>query len=299
MTELISIQPRRILVATDLTPRSDRALDRAVQLAAEFGAELIAAHILDPAETPQYFVDRSRRSWRRIPDPVERMRWQLRRDLGGASEGIRVIVEEGNPAEKLIDLAIREQCDLIVTGDAGPESLSRMIFGSTINRIVRGSTAPVLMVHDRPTRRYRDIVIATDFTEASLQALQTVAAFFPTSDLTLFHGYDIPYAGFIVDRDIESELRSIEKEITTKFMADARITPNVKSRTAVMIEHGSPDALLGDFIDEHSSDLTVIGSHGRGAIFDALIGSNAKRLVERLEGDLLIIRYIEGEQADR
>ncbi|MDE8652817.1 universal stress protein [Novosphingobium album (ex Liu et al. 2023)] len=293
MTEPTFIQPRKILVATDLTPRCDRAVDRAVQLAEEFGAELIAAHIMDPTETPQYYIDRSRRSWRRLPDPVERMRWRLKRDLAGASEKIRVIVEEGNPAEKLVDLAIREQCDLIVTGDAGPESLSRMIFGSTVNRIVRGSTAPVLMVHDRPTRRYRDIVIATDFSEASLQALRSVAAFFPKSDLTLFHGYDIPYAGFIVDRDIESELRSIEKEITAKFMSDPRIEPKMKSRTAVVIQHGSPEALLGDFIDDRSIDLTVIGSHGRGAIFDALIGSNAKRLVERLEGDLLIVRYVE------
>ena len=222
------------------------------------------------------------------------MQWRLRRDLAGSCERIRPIVEEGDPATKLIELAAREKCDLIITGDAGPESLSRMVFGSTVNRIVRGATAPVLMVHDRPMRHYRDIVVATDFSEASLEALQAAAAFFPKSRLTLFHAYDIPYAGFILDRDIESELRAIEQEITTKFMSDPRIGPDLKSRTTVVIEHGSPEVLLGDFIDDRAIDLTVIGSHGRGAVFDALIGSNAKRLVERLEGDLLIIRYVEG-----
>lgn len=293
MTELSFSQPRKILVATDLSPRCDRAVDRAVQLAEEFGAELIAAHIMEPADTRQYYLERSRRSWRRTPDPLERMQWRLKRDLAGACERIHAIVEEGDVAEKLVEIAAREACDLIVTGDVGPESLNRMLFGSTVNRIVRGSTAPVLMVHDKPTQCYRNIAVATDFSAASLEALQVAAALFPKSDLTLFHAYDIPYAGFL-DRDIASELRGIETDITAKFMGDPRIGPDLKNRTAVVIEHGSADALLGDFIDEQCIDLTVIGSHGRGAIFDALIGSHAKRLVERLESDLLIIRYVEG-----
>ncbi|RYE58656.1 MAG: universal stress protein, partial [Rhizobiaceae bacterium] len=237
-------RPRRILLATDLTPRCDRALDRAVQLAEEFQAELIAAYIMAPTDTPQYYLDRSRRSWGRIPDPVERMGWRLRRDLGSAPYSIRAIVEEGDPAERLVDLATRENCDLVVTGNAGPESLSRMIFGSTITRLIRGLKLPVLMVHDRPVRSYRNILIATDFSEASLQALQSTAALFPTSVLTLFHAYDIPYASFILDRDIEQELRSIERDITARFMSYARIDPDVKTRAAVVIEHGSPDTLL-------------------------------------------------------
>ncbi|MCW1432060.1 universal stress protein [Novosphingobium sp. JCM 18896] len=76
-------------------------------------------------------------------------------------------------------------------------------------------------------------------------------------------------------------------------MSDARIDPEVKTRATVVIEHGSPDTLLDDYIDQHAIDLTVIGSHGRGAVFDAVIGSTAKRLVDRLEEDLLIVRYSE------
>ncbi|WP_413629932.1 universal stress protein [Novosphingobium sp. JCM 18896] len=161
-----------------LTPRCDRALDRAVQLAEEFQAELGAAYIMAPTDTPEYYLDRSRRSWGRIPDSVERMGWRLRRDLGSALYPIRAIVEEGAPAERLVDLATRENCDLVVTGNAGPESLSRMIIGSTITRLIRGLKLPVLMVHDRSVRSYRNILIATDFSEASLQALQSTAALF-------------------------------------------------------------------------------------------------------------------------
>src|SRR3546814_16362426 len=106
-------KPRRILLATDLTSRCDRALDRASQLASEWDAELVAAHVVDPAHTPQFHVDRSRRRWRRIHDPLARMRWRIRRDLAGDMENIRFILATGEPAEKHVELAAREACDKI------------------------------------------------------------------------------------------------------------------------------------------------------------------------------------------
>lgn len=285
----------KILLATDLSARCDRALDRAVQLSEELSAELIAAYIADPADTPRHYLDRSRRSWRRLPDPLERVRWRLRRDLSDASENIRVIVEEGNPAEKLVEIAARERCDLIITGTASAESLGRMILGSNVNRILRASKVPVLTVHDRPRGPYRSLAVATDFSDASVSALNTVASLFPAASVTLFHGYDIPFGGFVADRDFTSELRSIEKEMTSKFLSDDRIDPDLKQRASVVIEHGAPEALLGDFVENENIDLAVIGSHGRGAVFDALIGSTAKRLVEALESDLLIVHHLESD----
>ncbi len=288
-------RPRRILLATDLTCRCDRALDRATQLATDWGAELIAAHIADPARTPQYFVDRSRGRWHRIPDPLERMRWRIRRDLASTMENIRFILEEGEPAGKLVEIAAREECDLIVTGTARQESLGRMILGSTITRLVRGSPSPVLMVQDRGARPYRKIAVATDFSDASFQALLTAGALFPECSVALFHAYDIPFAGFVTDRDFTRDLEAMENEVTTKILNDERLDPALRERITVVIEHGTPDVLLDAFVENQQMDLTVIGSHGRGAMFDALIGSTAKRLVEMLEGDLLIIRHRGGD----
>src|SRR3546814_18152659 len=127
-------KPRRILLATDLTSRCDRALDRASQLASEWDAELVAAHVVDPAHTPQFHVDRSRRRWRRIHDPLERMRWRIRRDLAGDMENMRFILEEGEPAEKLVEIAAREEGDLIVTGAERPEPKERMVVGRNSGR---------------------------------------------------------------------------------------------------------------------------------------------------------------------
>jgi nucleotide-binding universal stress UspA family protein len=58
-----------------------------------------------------------------------------------------------------------------------------------------------------------------------------------------------------------------------------------------VIAHDSSERLLSDDVEDQHVDLTGIGSHGRGAVFDALIGSTAKTLVETLEGDLMIVDY--------
>ncbi|SEQ98937.1 universal stress protein [Sphingobium sp. YR768] len=289
MNEIVA--PRKILLTTDLSCRCDRALDRAIQLARAWDAELIAAHVVDPDATRQFRFDRTPASWRRLPSPIDRMRWRLRRDLGDAAGGIRVIVEEGEPSEILLAIAAREGCDLIVTGVARDETLGRFFLGNTVNRLVRGSAAPVLVVHDRATRPYKNIMVATDFSEASLQALLATSHLFPTAALTLFHAYDVPFSGFLDDQSFKRDLRAMEKELQTRFLGDDRVEARLRQRLDVVIEHGSPERQLSDYVEDQQMDLTVIGSHGRGALFDALIGSTAKALIEKLEGDLLIIRY--------
>jgi nucleotide-binding universal stress UspA family protein len=291
MTNTSPAAPRKILLATDLSCRCDRALDRAVQLAEEWDAELIAACVIDPVETRQFRFERTPPSWRRLPSPVERMRWRLKRDIAAAADNIRAIVEQGDPAETLLAIAARESCDLIVTGVARDETLGRMILGNTVNRLVRGSSAPVLVVRNRVIRPYFRIVVATDFSEASLQALLATSAFFPAGDLTLFHGYDVPFSGFLDEKDFTSNLHSMEKELGAKFLSDERFDPALRGRTNIIIEHGTAERLLNDYVEDQHVDLTVIGSHGRGALFDALIGSTAKGLIESLNGDLLVVHY--------
>jgi hypothetical protein len=39
--------PRRLMLATDLTPAGDRAFDRAVELASEWNAELVVLHVAE------------------------------------------------------------------------------------------------------------------------------------------------------------------------------------------------------------------------------------------------------------
>lgn len=285
MTNPAPDTPRRILLATDLSCRCDRALDRAVRLAADWRAELIAAYIVEPDGSSE--LERERTPL--LTSPVHRMRRRLRRDLASVADDIRAVVQKGDPAETLLAIAARERCDLIVMGVARDETLGRMLLGNTVNRLVRGSPVPVLVVRDRAIHPYRRIVVATDFSEASFHALHVASKLFPAQRLTLFHAYDVPFSGLLENRDFSEDLHIVERESGVPFLNDERLAPELRNRIDIVVERGAPESAIGGYADRHDIDLTVIGSHGRGAIFDVLIGSTAKRLLESVAGDLMIV----------
>lgn len=92
--------PMRILLATDLSARCDRALDRAAQLAAEWGAELIALKVV---ESPQLLESR----------PVERparMTTARSRSPGGSPITIRRTVCSAICRRSCVAAASRRAC---------------------------------------------------------------------------------------------------------------------------------------------------------------------------------------------
>jgi len=56
-------------------------------------------------------------------------------------------VEVGAPAEKILELARKEQVDVIVMGVHGRKGLDRAIFGSVADKVVQSAPCPVLTVH--------------------------------------------------------------------------------------------------------------------------------------------------------
>lgn len=100
--------PRRMALATDLSHRCDRALDRALLVARAWQAELTVIHALAPPETMTLFGSlRDLPSWRRPPDPVRKARDRIYRDLVREDPhvDIAVHVETGSPAEVVLEAA--------------------------------------------------------------------------------------------------------------------------------------------------------------------------------------------------
>lgn len=285
---VISGVPRRILLATDLSCRCDRALDRAVALAERWAAELLAVAVVEPG--PADMLDARPRKWRRQADPAERMRWRLTRDVGSAADNIRMFIEEGDPAPIIDMIAKREDCDLIVTGIGGDETLGRIFLGSTVDRLVRETRVPILVVRERTVGDYVRILATTEASEDSLEALRAASAFFPSAALTLYHAFDFPYSSLLDDQNFSGERRQKEAELEQLLQTTGFNPASSGRKVKVAAGYGTPDALLPDFVEDHRIDLTVVGSNGRGALFDALIGSTHRKLLDTLEGDIMIVR---------
>jgi nucleotide-binding universal stress UspA family protein len=217
------------------------------------------------------------------------MRWRLARDVGSAAASIRMIVEEGDPALVIGKIAEREQADLIVTGFGHDGTLGRIFLGSTVDRLVRETRIPVLVARERPSGAYVRVVATTDASEDSLEALRVAATFFPAAAVTLFHAFDFPYSSLLDDRDFTREQGEKEAELR-RLLRKGGLSDLLPNSVSTVAKFGSPAALLPEYVEDHGIDLTVVGSNGHGALFDALIGSTHSKLLGELEGDMMIVR---------
>lgn len=285
--------PKVILFATDLSGRCDRALDRAAQLARQWQARLVVLHVMErnaagqmlPADAP---------SWPSQDRAAIVMR-QIRRDLREAmpqAEELRdvdVRLEEGDPVAKIDEVARSIGAGLIVTGVARDETLGRQLLGATVQRLVRRTAVPLLVVKRR-MRPYREILVATDFSPASRHGLEAAVAFFPDVQKTLFHAFEVPFPALLDKGNAREEFRAMEQRACDDFLSEAGIGPEQRGNLRTLIEHGVPAKMVRAYMEDHNVDLVVLSTHGRSAAFDMVIGSTANRILEWSPGDVLLIR---------
>lgn len=281
--------PKSILLATDLSPRCDRALDRAVLLSELWQAKLVVLHVLEDLWDAD--SDPNAPSWRRPPDPAGVARQQLLADVGPLKKTTDVAIEEGDPVEAIVRTAESNGCDLIVTGVARDELFGRFILGTTVDRLLRRSQTPILIVKKRARRAYRRIAVAIDFSDSSRHALEAAIRYFPDQGLTIFHAYEAPRSGLTTDSAAYlHEYRRVVEQDYEAFLASVKSGETIRQRVNSFIEYGAPNEVLRRGVRDMDIDLIVLGTQGRSALSEALIGSVGKYLMSELSCDVLMIR---------
>ena len=144
---------KKILVAIDGSPQSDKAAEEAVRMASgnqsQFKSRVYAMLVLPNAPTSTYtdFVPK-------VP-VTESEKWdELRRRIFYVVEKcalendvpLEMIVEYGEPGDKLIEFAKREQVDVVVIGSSGKGFIQRRLKGSVSHRVSNGAHCSVYIV---------------------------------------------------------------------------------------------------------------------------------------------------------
>lgn len=63
-------------------------------------------------------------------------------------KNIDILVERGNPAKIILNIAEARECDIIVMGFKGKTAQEDSTIGSTVNRVLHKSKIPVLVIHN-------------------------------------------------------------------------------------------------------------------------------------------------------
>ena len=138
----------RILVATDFSDSSERALELAIGIAEQFDSELTLVHSW---EAPNYSYAAGVFAPVDLVSPIERAAVARLEDattkLKARFPKAKSLLRAGVPWEAVLDSATQAKADLIVMGTHGRRGLERALLGSVAEKVVRMSPVPVLTVH--------------------------------------------------------------------------------------------------------------------------------------------------------
>ena len=139
---------RRILVPIDGSPASAQGIEEAIRLARPMRSRVRLLHAIDDLSV-------SRAGY--AHDRLQQLREEASRMLARSAERVRsagvevdtVLYNEtdGTVASLVADEARGWHADLIIAGTRGRRGLGQLLLGSSTERIVRGSSVPVLLVH--------------------------------------------------------------------------------------------------------------------------------------------------------
>lgn len=286
-----STPPQRILLATDLSARGDRALDRATQLALRWGAELLVVHAVEEASAAEHGA---LPSWRRPPNIVDTLDRQIRADVRGDCPRLRVLVEEGPATRVVLEAVEREKCDLVIVGQGRARPLGFTTLSKTIDDLFRRSPVSVLIVKQRPREPYRHILVGTDLTPESRRGLEVAAQMFPDAMFVLMNAFELPYRALLQDTQLGSDFGVMERAALHELVAEAALPDKVRTGVLTLIEHGPAEVMLSTYVNERQADLTVIGAYERSRLFHVVVRGNGPGIVEAVPSDVLVVRAERG-----
>ncbi len=274
---------KHILVATDLSPRSDRAVERAFRLAADSGSGLTVATITDDAMPARLVEIMSAETESHLKAHCD----HLSEATGAAYTSV---VRQGDASTALPEIAGEVGADLIVLGLHRKRPMFDSIRETTLERVVRLSAQPVLLVREMADEPYTSIMAATDFSPASTAAINAAHRIAPAADIHAVHVVHVP-----VSIRTETDPRA---DIGIGFIRDAEdsrdrwmdVSPLPANMPPPEIKTGGLSSVFDGEIATRRPDLIAVGAHARFSLTHPMLGSFARALLREPPTDIVIAK---------
>jgi nucleotide-binding universal stress UspA family protein len=150
---------QKILVPVDFSPNSENALEFAAECADKMKASIVVLHVIhDLGDAPGYYAVKGRKKQlRRMEDVASDMMDDFIRKIKDRTPGIKsldnleTIMVKGLPVNRILEIAEKSGCQMIMMGSQGRTGLSHIMLGSKAEQVVRLSSIPVTIVKQKKT----------------------------------------------------------------------------------------------------------------------------------------------------
>lgn len=298
------MQFKRVLVAVDFSERSRRAVERVVWLALEPGAVVVLLHVLPDGAGGDMRAERA--ASEALFAEAEALE-EAARIAGRSDLRVETVLGRGRPFPETLRHLREVDADLLVLGRVGESGLRDVFLGSTARGVLRDVNVPVLLVERRPEGPYRRVSVAVDpfepITPVVLPAVYLAGRV--ASEVELLHAAELPEYRTL---EREGARRQVLSDYTEETCRRARAAFDTSvaglrvpgCRVKQVMGTGDPRELLPRWAEERSFELLVLGSHHRGGLERAVLGSVAADVVQKVACDTLVVplhRWIERRSA--
>jgi len=294
---------QRILVTTDFSDASNRALPFATALVKRFGAEVKLLHVLEPpppiAGWESVVLESDDHAIGLVYGDLD----SLANRAFGDDTVVNTHVRTGKPWQEIIKAADELSADLLVIATHGYTGLKHTLLGSTAERVIRHSPCPVLVVRGHPAARWNEtgnavafnhIVLATDLSSNSFKAFPAAQALSKEfgANVTLMHVVE----GFPIEAILRQE---ITRTTFTRVMSEARERMNALSmwlrnesgfKAAIAVRFGIPFVEITNAAKGLRDSLIVLATHGYTGLQHMCLGSVAEDVVRHADCPVLVVR---------
>ncbi|GIT92257.1 hypothetical protein JANAI62_27140 [Jannaschia pagri] len=273
---------KTILVATDLSARSDRAVLRAAHLAETVGASLRILHVIDDEVPAAFLQTRS--------EAAEQVLAAMVADHEGLSALAPTIHVEVGHLDKLLPKIVAQQdVDLVVVGSHRNRGFGELLGAPTLSRLLRGLDVPVLVSVARPEVAYEAVSVGWDDSDGAEAVAQIARRMAPTAEITLVHAWQevlasAPYAfetGGLIPKETQQRLQSDVQRAAVRLAGEGL-------PFAALVAMGPPGHVLRTRAEGGQADLIAVGRHARSGLARLILGATAEDLALSAPCDVLI-----------
>jgi nucleotide-binding universal stress UspA family protein len=212
---------------------------------------------------------------------------------------VKWTVEKGRAKEVIIEKGKTDTGMLITMATHGRSGLNRFLLGSIAEKVLRGSTNPLLLVratHDAKSEgeaALESIIAPLDGSELAESVLPMVAGVAKKLDLevVLFRAYRVPHAPYANDKNYSELIASLRDEVAEYL---EKKTAEVKKLGVNKVKYASKEGIASDEIialgRQTPDNLIAMCSHGRTGMERWVVGSVTETVVRHSNGPVLVVR---------
>lgn len=283
---------QKILVALDGSSACYNALKQAIKLASEQKGGILGIYV-----APRFIGDLDLTGIKDIESvikgPAEEITARaqaIAKEERGLT--VRVITEQGEPYERILDAAEAEGCDLIVLGSKDYSAVERgtkQVLGRTLTRVIGYSRIDVLVVPENTSMHWSSILLATDGSAYSEIATKKAIAF------AMAYGERLKVIAVVNTSDefmtIAPKLQQAMVETAQKLVRDtAQKAKDAGCEADTFVMEGDTAQIITELAQKEGVDAIIMGSHGRTGIRRLLMGSVTEGVINLSPCPVLVVK---------